>query len=119
FGINTCRPLAAGGFRVFAVDGLMPRQSGNAANLASVTGDIELIAHRVEDVMSFADLLRGHDIVVDAMGWTSHWEAFEDPECDLALNLSSHLVVTRPMPIARPQRLAYLPSTHHYRLVSH
>jgi len=113
-GSNICRHLAARGFRVVAVDGLMPRTSGNAANLTSVAGDIELIAHRVEDVTSFADLLRGHDIVVDAMGWTSHWEAFEDPEYDLALNLSSHLVVTRAMPIARPRRIVYLASTHQY-----
>jgi UDP-glucose 4-epimerase len=113
-GSNICRHLAARGFRVVAVDGLMPRTSGNAANLASVAGDVELIAHRVEDVTSFADLLRGHDIVVDAMGWTSHWESFEDPEYDLALNLSSHLVVTRAMPIARPRRVVYLASAHQY-----
>jgi len=117
-GSNICRHLAARGFCVIAVDGLMPRTSGNAANLASVAGDIELIAHRVEDVTSFADLLRGHDIVVDAMGWTSHWEAFEDPEYDLALNLSSHLVVTRAMPTARPRRIVYLASAHQYGRVS-
>jgi UDP-glucose 4-epimerase len=117
-GSNICRHLAARGFRVVAVDGLMPRTSGNAANLASVSGDIQLIAHRLEDVTSFADLLRGHDIVVDAMGWTSHWEAFEDPVYDLALNLSSHLVVTRAMPIARPQWIVYLASAHQYGRVS-
>ena len=117
-GSNICRHLAARGFCVVAVDGLMPKTSGNAANLASVAGDIELIAHRVEDVTSFADLLRGHDIVVDAMGWTSHWEAFEDPEYDLALNLSSHLVVTRAMPTARPRRIVYLASAHQYGRVS-
>jgi UDP-glucose 4-epimerase len=117
-GSNICRHLAARGFRVVAVDGLMPRTSGSEANLASATWDIELIAHRVEDMTSFADLLRGHDIVVDAMGWTSHWEAFEDPEYDLALNLSSHIVVTRAMPIARPRRIVYLASTHQYGRVS-
>jgi UDP-glucose 4-epimerase len=113
-GSNICRHLAGRGFRVIAVDGLMSRTSGNAANLASVAGDIELIAHRVEEMTSFADLLRGHDIVVDAMGWTSHWESFEDPEYDLALNLSSHLVVTQAMPIARPRRIVFLASAHQY-----
>jgi UDP-glucose 4-epimerase len=113
-GSNTCRHLAACGFRVIAVDGLMPRTSGNAANLAEARADIEFIANRVEDVKSFPDLLRGHDVVVDAMGWTSHWEGFEDPEYDLALNLSSHLMVTRAMPLARPRRIVYLASTHQY-----
>jgi UDP-glucose 4-epimerase len=48
------------------------------------------------------------------MGWTSHLEAFKDPEYDLALNLSSHLVVTRAMPVARPRQVVYLASTHQY-----
>jgi UDP-glucose 4-epimerase len=117
-GSNICRYLAARGFHVIAVDGLMPRTSGNAGNLASAAGDIELIEHRVEDVKSFPDLLHGHDIVVDAMGWTSHFEAFDDPEYDLALNLSSHLVVTRAMPIVRPRQVIYLASAHQYGRVS-
>ena len=96
----------------------MPRTSGSKANLASAAGDIELIAHPVEEVKSFADLLHGHDIVVDAMGWTSHLEAFDDPEYDLALNVSSHLVVTRAMPIARPRQVVYLASAHQYGRVS-
>jgi UDP-glucose 4-epimerase len=113
-GSNICRYLAARGFHVIAVDGLMPRTSGSKVNLASASGDIELIALRVEDIRSFADLLRGHDVVVDAMGWTSHLEAFKDPEYDLALNLSSHLVVTRAMSVARPRRVVYLASAHQY-----
>src|SRR3984893_3714012 len=118
-GSNICRYLAARGFHVIAVDGLLPRTSGSKANLASASGDIELIALRIEDITSFADLLRGHDVVVDAMGWTSHLEAFNDPEYDLALNLSSHLVVTRAMPIARPRQVIYLASAHQYGRVSH
>lgn len=118
-GSNICRHFVARGFRVIAVDGLMSRTSGNVANLASVVGNIELITQRVEGVSSFADLLSGHDVVVDAMGWTSHWQAFEDPEYDLALNLSSHLVVTRAMPAARPRRIVYLASAHQYGRALH
>jgi UDP-glucose 4-epimerase len=118
-GSNICRHLVGRGFHVIAVDGLMPRTSGSPANLTSAAGAIELIALRVEDVKSFAELLRGHDIVVDAMGWTSHLEGFKDPEYDLALNLSSHLVVIRAMPIARPRQVVYLASTHQYGRLSH
>ncbi len=113
-GSSICCHLAARGFRVIAIDGLMPRTSGNAANLADAPGDIELLAQRVEEVKSLPDLLRGHDVVVDAMGWTSHWEALADPEYDMALNLASHVVVTRAMPIARPPRIVYLASAHQY-----
>lgn len=113
-GSNICRHLAARGFHVVAIDGLMPKTSGSTSNLASMIGDIELITQRVEDVSSFADLLGGHDIVVDAMGWTSHWQAFDDPQYDLALNLSSHLVVIRAMAVARPRQIFYLASAHQY-----
>src|SRR5262245_20478091 len=67
-GSNICRHLAVRGFRVIAVDGLMPRTSGNAANLASVAGDIELIVDRVEDVASFADLIRGRHGLDEPLG---------------------------------------------------
>jgi UDP-glucose 4-epimerase len=113
-GSNICRHFANRGFHVIAVDGLLPRTSGNATNLALLTNKIELIPDRVEQVQSLPDLLRGHDIVVDAMGWTSHLEAFDDPEYDLALNLSSHLVVIRAMPVACPRQLIYLASAHQY-----
>ena len=117
-GSNICRYLADRGFHVVAIDGLLPRTSGKAANLVSAANNIELIAERVEQVKLFADVLGGHDIVVDAMGWTSHLEAFEDPEYDLALNLSSHLAVARAMPIARPRQIIYLASSHQYGRVS-
>jgi UDP-glucose 4-epimerase len=117
-GSNICRHFADRGFHVIAVDGLLPRTSGSATNLPSALNNIELIPDRVEQVKSFADLLSGHDVVVDAMGWTSHLQAFDDPEYDLALNLSSHLTVTRAMPIARPHQLVYLASAHQYGRVS-
>jgi UDP-glucose 4-epimerase len=113
-GSNICHHLAANGFRVTAVDGLLPRTSGNPANLVSGKESTELIKQRVEDLQSLPDLLRGCDLVVDAMGWTSHWGAFEDPDHDLALNVASHLAVIRALPAALPKKLVYLGSTHQY-----
>ena len=113
-GSNICHRLSAKGFRVTAVDGLLPRTSGNRANLPSEPSSVELIEQRVEDVRAFPALVRGCDLVVDAMGWTSHWEAFEDPEYDLALNVASHLAVIRALPAALPRKLVYLGSTHQY-----
>src|SRR5262249_1043422 len=113
-GSNICRHLAAHGFSEIAVDGLTARTSANAANLPESRAAIEFIGNLVEDMKSFPDLLGGHAVVVDAMGWTSHWGGFDDPEYDLALNLSSHFVVTRAMPLARPRQIVYLASTHQY-----
>jgi len=113
-GSNICHHLSAKGFRVIAVDGLLPRTSGNRANLLSDKGYIEFKEERVEDLHALPDLLRGCNLVVDAMGWTSHGEAFADPDYDLALNLASHLAVIRALPAALPRKLVYLGSTHQY-----
>jgi len=117
-GSNICHHLLANGFRVTAIDGLLPKTSGNPANLLSDKGSIEFIKRRVEDLRSLPDLLRGCDLVVDAMGWTSHREAFDDPEYDLALNVASHLAVIRALPSALPKKLVYLGSTHQYGRVT-
>ena len=55
---------------------------------------MRLIAERVEALPELPALL-ACDLVVDAMGWTRHWEALKDPEYDLELNLRSHLAVIR------------------------
>jgi UDP-glucose 4-epimerase len=117
-GSNICHHLLANGFRVTIVDGLLPRTSGSSANLISDKGSMEFINQRVEDLHTLPDLLRGCDLVVDSMGWTSHWEAFEDPEYDLALNVASHLAVVRSLPTALPKKLVYLVSTHQYGRVA-
>ena len=113
-GSTICHRLSAKGFHVTAIDALLPRTSGSAANLQVAGASIEFIQQRAEDLASLADLLRGCDLVVDAMGWTSHREAFEDPEYDLALNVASHLAVIRTLPGALPKKLVYLGSTHQY-----
>ena len=117
-GSNICRHLAAHGFKVTAIDGLLPRTFGNVANLASAAGDIQFISQRIEDLKNLPDLLAGQDIVVDAMGWTNHFDAFDDPEYDLSLNLASHIVVIRALSAARPKRMVYLGSTHQYGRVA-
>ena len=113
-GSTICHRLSAKGVRVTAIDALLPRTSGSAANLQAAGASIEFIKQRAEDFASLPDLLRGCDLVVDAMGWTSHREAFEDPEYDLALNVASHLAVIRTLPGALPKKLVYLGSTHQY-----
>ena len=117
-GSNICNHLAAKGFRVTAVDGLLPRTSGNRANLSFEKGNIEFIEQRVEDFRALPDVIRVCDLVVDAMGWTSHSEAFADPQYDLALNVASHLAVIRALPAALPRKLIYLGSTHQYGRVA-
>ena len=107
------------GFRVTAVDGLLPRTSGNRANLA-----LEQRQHRIHKAaggglrVAARPVIRVCDLVVDAMGWTSHSEAFADPQYDLALNVASHLAVIRALPAALPRKLIYLGSTHQYGRVA-
>jgi UDP-glucose 4-epimerase len=117
-GSNVCKQFVASGCKVIAVDGLMPRTAGDRANLGFAPDSVELIARRVEDFSGLSRLMRRAALVVDAVGWTSHWEAFDDPEYDLALNLASHLAVIRAMVEARPRLLVYLGSRYQYGRVS-
>ena len=112
-GSNLCRVLCEAGFEVTAVDGLFPLTTGSLANLEDVKGRLEVIAKPVEEVPELARLIDGA-VVIDAMGWTCHWEALEDPKRDLALNVSSHLTVIGALAEAMPQLLVYLGSSYQY-----
>ncbi len=112
-GSTLCRALAEGGWAVSAVDGLLPRTAGDAANLRAVPG-VELLTRVVEPEDVLVDLVAGVDLVVDAMGWTRHLEALRDPLYDLRLNLSCHLPLVRACAEGRPRTVIYLASRHQY-----
>jgi len=79
------------GHVVQVIDGLMPQTSGRRDNLAATAADIELVARPVEQVEDLEASIAASDVVVDAMGWTLHRAALENPLRDMALNLASHI----------------------------
>ncbi|MCU0934540.1 MAG: NAD(P)-dependent oxidoreductase [Gammaproteobacteria bacterium] len=112
-GSTLCEALAKHGWAVRAVDGLLPRTAGDAANLIGVRG-VELLRRVVEPGDALVDLVAGVDLVVDAMGWTRHLEAMQDPLYDLRLNLSCHLPLLRACAEGQPRAVIYLASRHQY-----
>jgi len=79
------------GDRVTVVDGLFPRTGGRVENLAGFIHQIEFLKMGLEAVPDLPTLLAAQDVIVDAMAWTSHHGAMENPEYDLELNVRSHL----------------------------
>jgi UDP-glucose 4-epimerase len=113
-GSNICAALAGAGWHVTAIDGLLPRTTGDKANISRLGADVELIATPVEAIGNLGHLVEGRDLVVDAMGWTRHLDAIRDPAYDLALNLAAHLPVIRACTETKPARVVYLASRHQY-----
>jgi nucleoside-diphosphate-sugar epimerase len=112
-GSRITQALCEAGWRVTVIDGFLPRTGATRANLSGCLNDIQLIASRAEDVAGLAELVE-NAIVVDAMGWTRHREASEDPAYDLALNVASHLPVVRAIRDGRPKLVFFLGSRHQY-----
>ena len=101
----------AAGWSVTVVDGLMPKTGGREAY---VDERARFIRSRVEDAgRELEAAIAASDVVVDAMGWTSHNAALHDPEYDLALNIGSHLALLRPLKANR-RPVIYLGSRTQY-----
>lgn len=87
------------GHQVAVVDGLLEKTSGRAENLPPSFPTSCFHRNRVEETANLDALLEDADVIVDAMGWTRHLMALEDPSYDLSLNVASHLAwLTRTPP---------------------
>ena len=113
-GSNVCLALVEAGWRVTAIDGLLPRTTASLGHLSAVADSIVLVDQKIENVQSLSALLDGSDLVIDCMGWTRHWEAEADPLYDLMLNLASHFPLLAAIAVARPPLSIYLGSSHQY-----
>lgn len=99
--------------RVIIVDGLLPETGGSPANLPAGPG-LDTYYARVENLEALPKLVREVDLVVDAMGWTRHLLAMENPSYDLTLNVSSHLALIAAFPLAGGPRVVHLGSRGQY-----
>jgi UDP-glucose 4-epimerase len=102
--------FVARGQTVSVIDGLMAGTGGSRANLAAVLDRIEFTPAPIAEVTDLERVLAGADVVVDAMAWTSHIAALDNPARDLELNLLSHLTLIQALPAARPPRVIYIGS---------
>ncbi len=113
-GSAICRQFLAEGRRVLACDGLMPRTESALVGFARLPEDVERVERRIAGPRDLADLLEDRPVVVDAMGWTSHWGGLQHPQEDLALNLIPHIALAQAVAESPPPLLIYLGSRHQY-----
>lgn len=117
-GSHVVERFAAAGDRVVVVDGLVPGTGGATRHLAGVKGAIEFRHAMIGELPDLAALVAGADLVVDAMAWTSHMAALDDPFKDLQLNLASHLHLLEALRRSKRASVVYLGSRSQYGRVN-
>jgi nucleoside-diphosphate-sugar epimerase len=86
------------------------------ARLLDGIADVEFIRCVTDESDRVPELVKGAGLVVDAMGWTRHMEALQNPAYDLRLNVASHLPVIRACAqmATTPRLVIHLASRHQY-----
>jgi UDP-glucose 4-epimerase len=103
---------------VVVVDGLVAGTGGSRRNLAAVLDRIEFRPVTIGALPDLGDVLAGAAVVVDAMAWTSHLAALDDPIKDLELNLLSHLRLLQGLAAMPAPKVIYLGSRSQFGRVS-
>lgn len=111
-GSAVARLFSENQYEVTVVDGLMAGTGGQMRNLTDVP--CKVLKSRIEDIPDLSELLQLNDIVVDAMAWTSHLDAFNNPEYDIELNLCSHVKLITALRESISAKIIYLASSGQY-----
>jgi UDP-glucose 4-epimerase len=92
-GSNLARSLVAAGGRVMLVDSLIPEYGGSLANIDGIEDKVAVNISDVRDEYSFRYLVRGHDVLFNLAGQTSHLDSVQDPMTDLEINCRAQLSI--------------------------
>jgi UDP-glucose 4-epimerase len=92
-GSNLARALVRAGAAVHVVDALLPMQGGTLANVRGLEEDLRIDLFDLREADGVADRVRGHDVVFNLAGQTSHLDSMRDPVTDLELNCRAQLSV--------------------------
>ncbi|MBS0630722.1 MAG: NAD-dependent epimerase/dehydratase family protein [Verrucomicrobia bacterium] len=112
-GSHLAQGFAQQGWRVTVIDGLLPNTGGQAGHVAGLAG-VELIDRPIAEVADLSSRLDQAQLVIDAMAWTAHLLALENPRYDLQLNADSHLVLLQALRASSLRRVIYLASRGQY-----
>lgn len=113
-GSNLAHHLSKSGHVITVIDGLLPQTGGREKNVSTISKHIEFINLRIEEVKELPSLLAEQDIIIDAMAWTSHRAALNDPIYDQKLNAESHLHLLNALPTNAKPRIIFLGSRGQY-----
>jgi UDP-glucose 4-epimerase len=113
-GSNVSREFLKSGMDVVVVDGFLQDTGANSNNLRAISEDIVLHAQKVEALDDLPDLVSESDIIVDAIGMTSHLFGMKHPFSDLSMNLLPHLHLIQALKNAGDKKVIYLGSRSQY-----
>jgi UDP-glucose 4-epimerase len=113
-GSHVARRFVAAGDLVTVVDAIVPGTGGSLDHVAAIRDRIELRVAPIEAVSDLRGLVGASDVIVDAMAWTRHLAAVEDPLQDMRLNLAAHLTLVQALRRQGPRLVIYLGSRSQY-----
>jgi UDP-glucose 4-epimerase len=92
-GSTLARRLVGAGATVLLVDSLIPEYGGNLFNIDGIEKEIAVNIADVRDEHSMRQLVRGHDVLFNLAGQTSHVDSIVDPYTDLDINCRAQLSI--------------------------
>src|SRR5438477_4502196 len=92
-GSTLARRLASAGAMVVLVDSLIPEYGGNLFNIDGLEKEVTVNIADVRDEHSMRQLVRGHDVLFNLAGQTSHLDSIVDPYTDLDINCRAQLSI--------------------------
>jgi UDP-glucose 4-epimerase len=90
-GSNLARALVRGGAEVTLVDSLGPRYGGKRFNVAGLEAALRIEVADIGDESILRPLVRGHNVIFNLAGQSSHIDSMEDPLTDLEINARCQL----------------------------
>jgi UDP-glucose 4-epimerase len=110
-GSNLARRLVELAAEVALVDALIPEYGGNRANIAGIEERVDVHVADVRDTRSLPALLRGHELVFNLAGQTSHVDSLHDPYTDLEINCRAQLSILETVRHVNPEAKVVFAST--------
>lgn len=112
-GSHIVEAFALRGDTVVVIDGCLPETGGAEGGWDGARCN-RIIRACVEDTPDLCKYISDCDLVVDAMGWTRHMAAINNPMYDLKLNVQSHLHLMSAIPEGVNKKVIYLGSRGQY-----
>lgn len=113
-GSMIARKLLSCGYEVMVIDALLPGTGGSLTNIGDIQGDIKFINDDIGNIKDLHKILFDKDLVIDAMGWTSHLDGLANPIRDLELNQLNHLKIVENLAKNQITKIIYLGSRSQY-----
>jgi UDP-glucose 4-epimerase len=92
-GVNLARCCVIDESSVTVVDSLDPRLGSTVDAVKALGERVRFVHGDMRDAGVMAELVRGHDVIVNCAGQTSHPLSMEDPQLDVALNCAGTLAL--------------------------